>query len=427
MNLSIDYSSLTVNSLAKGIAFTEGKQTKVVIQFLNGSTPMELSGSPTGCVAITHAGSLIAGGATAGAWTKTGTGTSALYTVEVDCNTTGVAALFSSGAAFVTAVLTVDWNDGTDFSETRPTAITIYKANFTGTESDPSSLPDLKASEAEAEAGTDNTKWMTPLRTAEAIAALVTSGTPPQPQTALIDPVHGNDSSATIGGSPFATEQAAYNAAYAAEGNVLLKFPAGTFAIAPAADWPSRIEVAGAGIDFTTLNVYLANGAYGSTPGANGGDAPPVTITDAGNKSLLLSPSMGNGGIGATGLNESSVGADDNGAGGNGGTGATAIFYNCFLQGSICGGGSGGDPGYVTDPYTGSTGGNGGNAGPVTLINCTTPGITNNGGGLAGWAASDGGQAGLFAERSVINAYGGFSSLSEAGGGAFSGSNYIGS
>jgi hypothetical protein len=36
----------------------------------------------------------------------------------------------------------------------------------------PAALPDLKATQEEAEAGLDNAKWMTPLRTAEAIAAL---------------------------------------------------------------------------------------------------------------------------------------------------------------------------------------------------------------------------------------------------------------
>lgn len=40
----------------------------------------------------------------------------------------------------------------------------------------PAALPDLKATQSEAEAGLDNAKWMTPLRTAEAIAALGGAG-----------------------------------------------------------------------------------------------------------------------------------------------------------------------------------------------------------------------------------------------------------
>ena len=38
-----------------------------------------------------------------------------------------------------------------------------------GTEGSPEAMPDLKASRSEAEAGVNNEKWMTPLRTAQAI------------------------------------------------------------------------------------------------------------------------------------------------------------------------------------------------------------------------------------------------------------------
>lgn len=45
-----------------------------------------------------------------------------------------------------------------------------------GDDDTPAALPDLKATQSEAEAGLDNAKWMTPLRTAEAIAALAQGG-----------------------------------------------------------------------------------------------------------------------------------------------------------------------------------------------------------------------------------------------------------
>ena len=173
MNIAIDYPSLSVNPTPKGIAFVEGKQTKVVIQFLNGITAIELANNPSGCIAITHGGTLIAGGASAGAWTKTGTGTSALYTVDLDCNTTGVTSLFGSGASFVNATLTVDWNDGTDYSETRPIAVTIYKANFTGSEGTPTEIPDFKATDEQAIDDTDAIHWTTPHAVALMIASKV--------------------------------------------------------------------------------------------------------------------------------------------------------------------------------------------------------------------------------------------------------------
>jgi hypothetical protein len=44
-----------------------------------------------------------------------------------------------------------------------------------GTEGTPAAIPDGKATQSEAEAGTSNEKWMTPLRTMQAIAAFNTS------------------------------------------------------------------------------------------------------------------------------------------------------------------------------------------------------------------------------------------------------------
>ena len=48
----------------------------------------------------------------------------------------------------------------------------LQNSVITGDEGTPAAIPDGKATQAEATTGTDNTKWMTPLRTAQAIQAL---------------------------------------------------------------------------------------------------------------------------------------------------------------------------------------------------------------------------------------------------------------
>ena len=62
-----------------------------------------------------------------------------------------------------------------------------------GDEGTPVYVPDMKASQAEAEAGTDNSRWMTPLRTAEAIAAQEAAALPaPLSQIAALTPNNGD-------------------------------------------------------------------------------------------------------------------------------------------------------------------------------------------------------------------------------------------
>jgi hypothetical protein len=101
-------------------------------------------------------------------------------------NTIPVEAAFSSNPAVVSALLEIKWGAPGTAHRTATLAVELQNAVITGDEATPAAIPDGKATQSEAEAGTDNAKWMTPLRTAQAIAAFNSSagiGFMPAPTT----------------------------------------------------------------------------------------------------------------------------------------------------------------------------------------------------------------------------------------------------
>jgi hypothetical protein len=90
----------------------------------------------------------------------------------LDLNTQPVEAAFSSDPASISAFLEIRWTAPTQALRTATLQVEIQNSVILGDEGTPAALPDGKATQAEAEAGTDNEKWMTPLRTAQAIAEL---------------------------------------------------------------------------------------------------------------------------------------------------------------------------------------------------------------------------------------------------------------
>ena len=90
----------------------------------------------------------------------------------LNLNTVPLEASFSSNPASVSALLEIRWSVPGETTRTATLAVEIQNSVILGTEQTPEALPDGKATQAEAEAGTDNAKWMTPRRTAQAIAEL---------------------------------------------------------------------------------------------------------------------------------------------------------------------------------------------------------------------------------------------------------------
>ena len=121
------------------------------------------------------------------AWAISGTGRNTIYTFPVDLNTQELATLFAQEPASISLVLEIEWvyNQG-GLTGIRQTSVPVpvLVANDYIRENDglPVAALDLKATQAEAEAGVSNEKWMTPLRTAQAIAELA----PPTTDASLL-------------------------------------------------------------------------------------------------------------------------------------------------------------------------------------------------------------------------------------------------
>ena len=90
----------------------------------------------------------------------------------LDLNTLPVEAAFSSDPASISAYLEIRWTAPTQALRTATLQVEVQNSVILGDEATPAALPDGKATQSEAEAGTSNEKWMTPLRTAQAIAEL---------------------------------------------------------------------------------------------------------------------------------------------------------------------------------------------------------------------------------------------------------------
>jgi hypothetical protein len=90
----------------------------------------------------------------------------------LDLNTLPVEAAFSLDPASIAAFLEIRWTAPSQALRTATLQVEVQNSVILGDEQTPAALPDGKATQAEAEAGTDNAKWMTPLRTAQAIAQL---------------------------------------------------------------------------------------------------------------------------------------------------------------------------------------------------------------------------------------------------------------
>ncbi len=93
------------------------------------------------------------------------------YLFEIDLNTAALGALFIAQTTEVALMAEVTWTASGITRSSQTFDLVVARDIYRGDEINPSPLPDLKASQAEAEAGLDNTKWMTPLRAAQAIAA----------------------------------------------------------------------------------------------------------------------------------------------------------------------------------------------------------------------------------------------------------------
>ena len=120
--------------------FTRRDTVPVEVQFVRAGAVVELGAGATGAIGIkkTYTGSFLANDT---AWTKTGTGTSTVYTFDLNLNTANLDAEFSPDASTdsITAKIEVTWTVGSTTTTTLPTSVTIYNDVIRGGEGVPTS------------------------------------------------------------------------------------------------------------------------------------------------------------------------------------------------------------------------------------------------------------------------------------------------
>ncbi len=154
------------------------------VVFLTNGVQTDLGSGATGQLGIKEAGDYAAGFlASASSWTKTGSGTTAVYSFSVNLNTTQIAAAFGTTdePAQIPAMLEIEWIVGGAITRSETQAVNLNNCVIEGDEGVPVAgtpaypapgdiltVEDI-ATQAQAQAGTDNTTVMTPLRVAQAI------------------------------------------------------------------------------------------------------------------------------------------------------------------------------------------------------------------------------------------------------------------
>ncbi|MGV3659796.1 MAG: hypothetical protein ACO1TE_06420 [Prosthecobacter sp.] len=258
------------------------------------------------------------------------------------------------------------------------------------------------ASQAEAEAGTDNTKAMTPLRVAQAIEALGGGGGDSILSSGVFYVMSdGDDGTAQPGNPalPYATVQAAFEAWTGTDAPGTLVLGVGTFGSLTLTGHMSRpLAILGMGRDQSMLTGIHADGAEGAAAEENqhGNEGQPGwTIDISGNKSVHLGPIYGQGGAGGTGGHPID-GATNGGAGGAG----SHIRLRGCVAGSISTNAGNGGLGVPHDG-SGDTGGPGAQCGSLWIEGCHIEGgLYHSPGG--GGNGSISGPAGEEATQAVV-------------------------
>jgi hypothetical protein len=162
------------------LEFKRRDNDSIELQFLRDAVVQQLPAGTTARVGIKPDGDYDAPFLAVTTLTQSGTGTATVYSGELNLHTTAMATAFAGEPVTLPAMLEVEWVTGDVVSSSKTLPTTLHNDVIRGDEGQPVSLPifyaaatsDFKATQAQAEAGADNSTWMTPLRTAQAIAEL---------------------------------------------------------------------------------------------------------------------------------------------------------------------------------------------------------------------------------------------------------------
>lgn len=170
--------SSPIRALSK-LEFKRRDNDTIELQFLRDGTVQELPSGTSARLGIKINADYASEFLALTTLTKSGTGTATVYGGRLNLNTDAIATVFASEPVTFDGMLEVEWTTGVAVSSSQTLPVTLFNDVIRGDEGEPATLPvfytsetsNFKATQAQAEAGTDNGTWMTPLRTAQAIAA----------------------------------------------------------------------------------------------------------------------------------------------------------------------------------------------------------------------------------------------------------------
>jgi hypothetical protein len=119
------------------LLFTRRDIVPVQVQFVRGGVVVELAEGATGQMGLkkTFAGAFLAND---GAFTKTGSGATAIYQFDLNLNTTNLNAEFpQDDEDSITAKVEIEWTEGGTTSSTLPTSATVFNDVIRGGEGVP--------------------------------------------------------------------------------------------------------------------------------------------------------------------------------------------------------------------------------------------------------------------------------------------------
>ena len=143
MRIAIDLDDRTIRTWAGQVVATLTAKRRdrfpVEVRFIRGGVVQELATGATGAMGVKMAGAY-AGGflASATSWSKSGSSLNAVYTFDLALNTTEVETAFESDPASVSALLEVEWVQGTIRESSLSTELTIHNDVIRGDEGIPS-------------------------------------------------------------------------------------------------------------------------------------------------------------------------------------------------------------------------------------------------------------------------------------------------
>jgi hypothetical protein len=158
----------------------------IELQFLRDRAVQELPTGTTIRLGLKPDAAYTAEFLASGTFTKSGTGTSTKYLLDLNLNTVALNAAFAAATpepAILESMLEVEWSSASIITSSLTLPVTLHNDVIRGDEGEPAALPnfyvvennDFRATQSEAEAGTNNNKWMSPLRVVQTLAAKISS------------------------------------------------------------------------------------------------------------------------------------------------------------------------------------------------------------------------------------------------------------